>query len=121
MIEEWIFEFFKGMGKLLLNPVFYYLFFVAAFLGVSRIKRERKDFSVRVENAYFELRQLLPLGILAGLAVSVVMVGAGLVLPLETIVFTAALTFLWSFTAKVRWMAPVYTLGFAFFASSSFT
>ncbi|MEH6986974.1 PDZ domain-containing protein [Cytobacillus firmus] len=117
MIEEWIFEFFKGTGKLLLNPVFYYLFFVAAFLGISRVKRERKDFSVRAENAYFELRQLLPLGILAGLAVSAVMVGAGLVLPLETIVFTAALTFLGSLTAKVRWMAPVYTLGFAFFAT----
>ncbi|EFV78465.1 PDZ domain-containing protein [Cytobacillus pseudoceanisediminis] len=117
MIEEWIFEFLKGTGKLLLNPVFYYLFFVAAFLGVSRVRRERKDFSVRAENAYFELRQLLPLGILAGLSVSVVMVGAGLVVPVETIVLTAALTFLWSFTAKVRWMAPVYTLGFAFFAT----
>ncbi|KON86317.1 PDZ serine protease [Sporosarcina globispora] len=117
MLEEWIFEFLKGTGKLLLNPVFYYLFFVAAFLGVSRVKRERKDFSVRVENAYFELRQFLPLGLLAGLVVSIVMVGAGFVIPIETIVFTASLTFLWSFTAKVRWMSPVYTLGFAFFAT----
>ncbi|WP_264806762.1 PDZ domain-containing protein [Cytobacillus sp. NCCP-133] len=117
MIEEWIFEFLKGTGKLLVNPVFYYLFFVAAYLGVSRVKRERKDFSVRAEKAYFELRQLLPLGLLAGLAISAVMVGAGLVIPIETIVFTAVLTFLWSLTTKVRWMAPVYTLGFAFFAT----
>lgn len=117
MVEEWIFEFLKGTGKLFLNPVFYYLFFVAAFLGIARVKRERKDFSVRAQNAYFELRQLLPLGLLSGLAVSVVMVGAGAAIPVETIVFTAVLTFLWSFTAKIRWMAPVYTLGFAFFAT----
>lgn len=117
MVEEWIFECLKGTGKLFLNPVFYYLFFVAAFLGIARVKRERKDFSVRAQNAYFELRQLLPLGLLSGLAVSVVMVGAGAAIPVETIVFTAVLTFLWSFTAKIRWMAPVYTLGFAFFAT----
>ncbi|MBT2689118.1 PDZ domain-containing protein [Bacillus sp. ISL-47] len=117
MVEEWIFEFLKGTGKLLLNPVFYFLIFVAAYLGVSRVKRERKDFSVRAENAYYELRQLIPLGLLAGMAVSIVVVGAGLVIPMETVVFTAALTFLWSFTTQVRWMAPVYTLGFAFFVT----
>jgi hypothetical protein len=117
LVEEWVFEFLKGTGKLILNPVFYFLFFVAAYLGVSRVKHERKNFSVRAENAYFELRQLLPIGLLAGMVLSIIVVGAGLVIPMETIVFTAALTFLWCFTTKVRWMAPVYTLGFAFFAT----
>ncbi|MEH7125071.1 PDZ domain-containing protein [Bacillus sp. JJ1773] len=117
MALEWLFEILKGMGKLFLHPVFYFLFFMAAVLGVSRVKRERRNFHVRAENAYFELRQLLPLGILAGLGLSLVSIVAGLVIPMETILFTAILTIVWSLTTKVRWMSPAYTLGFAFFVT----
>ncbi|WP_102275817.1 PDZ domain-containing protein [Cytobacillus massiliigabonensis] len=117
MAQEWLIEIVMGAGKFFLHPVFYYLFFLAAILGVSRVKRERGNFHVRAENAYFELRQLLPLGLLIGLILSLISIAAGLVIPLETIVFTGALTILWSFTTKIRWMAPAYTLGFAFFAT----
>ncbi|MBS4190282.1 PDZ domain-containing protein [Bacillus sp. FJAT-49705] len=117
MALEWLIEILKGIGRLFLHPVFYYLFFIAAVLGVSRVKRERRDFHVRAENAYFELRQLLPLGILIGLITSLISISAGLVIPMETILFTAAFTVLWSLTTKIRWMAPAYTLGFAFFAT----
>lgn len=117
MAQEWLIEILKGAGKFFLHPVFYYLYFLAAILGVSRVKRERGNFHVRAENAYFELRQLLPLGLLIGLILSLVSIAAGLVIPMETIVFTAALTILWSFTTKIRWMAPAYTLGFAFFVT----
>jgi PDZ domain len=115
--QEWLIEILKGAGKFFLHPVFYYLFFLAAILGVSRVKRERGNFHVRAENAYFELRQLLPLGLLIGLIMSLISIAAGLVIPMETIAFTAALTILWSFTTKIRWMAPAYTLGFAFFVT----
>ncbi len=115
--QEWLIEIAKGAGKFFLHPVFYYLFFLAAILGVSRVKRERGNFHVRAENAYFELRQLLPLGLFIGVVLSLISIAAGLVIPLETIVFTAILTILWSFTTKIRWMAPAYTLGFAFFAT----
>lgn len=117
MALEWLVELGKGTGKLFLNPIFYYLFLIAAVLGISRVKRERKNFHVRAENAYFELRQLLPLGILIGLGLSFISVLIGLVIPLETILFTAALTLIWSWTTKIRWVSPAYTLGFAFFVT----
>ena len=117
MAQEWLIEFLKGTGKLFLHPLFYYYFIIAAILGVSRVKRERKNFHVRAENAYFELRQLLPLGMIIGLCLSLISIVAGLVIPIETILFTAAFTFLWSLTTKIRWMAPAYTLGFAFFVT----
>lgn len=120
MVQEWMMELLKGFGRLLLNPVFYYLFFLAAILGVSRVRRERKNFHVRVENAYFELKQLLPLGLAAGLVLSIFMVGVGLVIPIEFILFTSALTILWSLTTKVRMLSPIYTVGFAFFATLFF-
>ena len=75
---DWGIELLKGLGKLFLNPITYYLFFLAAFLGVSRVKRERKSFHVRVENAYYELHQLLPLGLGLGLILSILTLAWGL-------------------------------------------
>lgn len=115
VVQEWLVELLKGTLKFFLHPVFYYSLFVAAFLGVSRVKRERQNFSVRAENAYFELRQLLPLGILLGLGLSIITIGAGLTLPFAVIVLIALCTLLVSITTKVRLFSPAYTVGFAFF------
>ena len=114
---DWSIELLKGFAKLFLNPVFYYLFFLAAILGVSRVKRERRNFHVRAENAFYELRQLLPLGLLTGLILSILMIGTGFVIPIETVIFVALFTFLWSFTTNIRLISPIYTVGIAFFAT----
>nr|WP_239094027.1 PDZ domain-containing protein [Bacillus sp. B15-48] len=108
-------ELLKGTGKLFLHPLFYYLFFIAAYLGVSRVKRERKNFHVRAKDAYFELRQLLPIGLIIGLVLSIITVASGLVVPFAFILLTAALTFLLSLTKQVRLLSPIYTVGIAFF------
>lgn len=115
MAQDWLLELLIGTGKLFLNPVFYILFFLAAFLGVSRVKRERKNFHVRVENAYFELRQLIPHGLVIGLILSIIIVAVGVVVPFEVIVLTAGVTLLFCLTTRVRLLSPAYTLGFAFF------
>jgi PDZ domain len=118
--QDWGFELLEGLGKLFLNPITYYLFFLAAFLGVSRVKRERLDFHVRVENAYYELRQLLPLGMGLGLVLSILTIGLGLVIPIETIIFVGILTILWSLTTRIRMISPIYTVGLSFFATLFF-
>ena len=115
MAQDWFIELLKGTGKLLLHPVFYYSIFIAAVLGVSRVKRERKNFSVRAKDAYFELRQLFPVGLLVGIVLSVVTVGAGIALPFAAIILIAVFTLLWSLTTKIRLLAPAYTIGAAFF------
>ncbi|WP_071393581.1 PDZ domain-containing protein [Bacillus tuaregi] len=120
MALDWGIELLKGVERLFLHPLFYYLLVVAAMLGISRVKRERKQFHVRVKNAYYELRQLLPLGFILGLSLSVVTIGAGLVIPMETIIFVALFTFLWSLTTNFRFLSPVYTVGFAFFTTLFF-
>ncbi|MDQ0157140.1 PDZ domain-containing protein [Robertmurraya andreesenii] len=112
---DWLIEFLKGTLKLFLHPVFYFSFFVAAVLGVSRVKRERKNFSIRAENAYFELRQLLPVGMIVGVGISILTFGLGLAVPFATIFFIAALTLLLSLTTKLRLLSPVFTVGLAFF------
>ncbi|WP_090743552.1 PDZ domain-containing protein [Mesobacillus persicus] len=108
-------ELLKGTGQLFLHPLFYYFLFLAAVLGVSRVKRERRNFHVRAEDAYFELRQLLPIGLLIGLVLSVITILAGLTVPFALIILTAAVTILLSLPARVRLLSPVYTVGIAFF------
>lgn len=113
MAQDWLLEFLFGAGKLFLHPVLYILVCLAAFLGVSRVKRERKNFHVRVENAYFELRQLLPAGLLIGLVLSVIIIAIGIVIPLEAVFFTAGVTVLLLLTTRIRLLSPAYTVGIA--------
>ncbi|MFP5105572.1 PDZ domain-containing protein [Neobacillus sp. C211] len=116
MVETWLAELLKGTGKLFLHPVLYYLVFLTGILGVTRVKRERKNFHIRAHDAYFELRQLFPLGVLIGLVLSIIVVAAGIAVPFATILLIAVFTFLWSLTTNVRWISPAYTIGAAFFA-----
>ncbi|WP_342780580.1 PDZ domain-containing protein [Bacillus rubiinfantis] len=115
-MQIWLMEVLKGTAKLFLHPVLYYLIFLAGILGVLRVKRERKNFHIRAQNAYYELRQLFPLGLLLGLLCSVIVVATGIVVPLAAIILTAGLTILLSLTTNIRWMSPAYTIGLAFFA-----
>lgn len=116
MVQEWLWELLRGTGKLFINPLFYYLFFIAGVLGILRVKRERRNFHVRVQDAYFELRQLFPLGILLGLGASILAIAAGLVIPLAAVLLFVIFTFLWSLTTRIRLISPVYIIGAAFFA-----
>lgn len=119
-MQVWLLELLKGIGKFFLNPVFYYLISLAGLLGVRRVKRERKNFHIRAFNAYFELKQLFPLGLLVGLVLSVVVLAAGVVVPFAMVLLAAAFTFLWSLTLNVRLLAPAYTIGATFFVLSAF-
>src|SRR5690554_3722763 len=98
---DWVIELLKGLAKIFLQPLFYYSFIVAAVLGVARVKRERKHFSIRVENAYYELKQLLPIGITIGLGISIISIAAGLTVPKAFILLITLTTLLLSFTTII--------------------
>lgn len=115
MTQVWLLELLKGTGKLFLHPLFYYFFILAAVLGVSRVKRERKNFHVRAKDALFELRQLLPVGLVIGLVLSVITVAAGLVIPFAVVLLTGVFTLLLSLISRVRLLTPAYAIGAAFF------
>ncbi|WP_066065492.1 PDZ domain-containing protein [Neobacillus soli] len=116
MVETWLVELLKGTGKLFLHPVLYYLVFLAGILGVMRVKRERKNFYIRAQDAYFELRQLFRPSILIGLLLSMIAVAAGIAVPFVAILLIAGFTLLWSLTTNIRLMSPAYTIGATFFS-----
>ncbi|MBT2758516.1 PDZ domain-containing protein [Mesobacillus foraminis] len=115
MMQIWLLELLKGAGKLFLHPLFYYFVFLAGLLGVSRVKRERKNFHVRAKDALYELRQLFPLGLLIGLILSIITVAAGLVIPFAAVLLTGVFMLLLSLVSRVRILSPAYAVGAAFF------
>lgn len=115
VVLDWLLELLFGILKFFLHPVLYISLFLAAYLGVSRVKRERKNFSVRAENAYFELKQLFPIGLIIGLVISVISIAVGLVIPFAAIILIGALTILASLIGRVRLLSPAYAVGLTFF------
>lgn len=113
--QQWMMEFLIGLGKMFSHPIFYFAFFACIFMGYLRVKRERKDFNIRAQNGYFELRNLLPAGLVMGGILSILTVALGITVPFAAIILAEALTFLILLTLKFRLLSPVYTLGLTFF------
>lgn len=116
MVEEILIELGKGIGRFFLHPVTYYLIFFAIMVGSLRVKRERKDFHIRVLDLFEELRKLFPRGIVAGCLLSIITLLLGITLPIGAVILIGIMTILFSFTFKLRWMSPAYVVGSAFFA-----
>lgn len=116
LAEQALIEFLKGIGRLFLHPVTYYLGFYALLMGWLRVKRERRDFHIRVMDFLTEFQQLIPRGLLIGFILSLVTLTLGLVIPLDAIILIAAMTILCSLTFKTRWLSPAYVVGLSFFA-----
>ncbi|MEH6942008.1 PDZ domain-containing protein [Bacillus sp. JJ722] len=115
MGTEWVVELLSGIGKLFLNPLFYYSFLICIVIGYRRVKQERKDFKIRVQDGLYEMRNLLPLGILIGLLFSIMTVAVGLTIPIAAIQVIVILTIIMSLIGKFRLLSPTYVIGITIF------
>ena len=70
----------RAVGRFFLHPAVYVFLISSIFAGYLRILRERKDFSFKVYDIWFELRTSLFSGVGYGFVVSIITVGAGLVM-----------------------------------------
>lgn len=111
MVQLWLFELAKGIGRLFLNPVLYFSILLVLFAGFIRIKRERNDFNVRVHDQFHELKHLLPAGLLAGMSLSIITIITGLTIPLEMFALIAITTILLGVIGNARLLSPAYTVG----------
>ncbi|WP_417898915.1 PDZ domain-containing protein [Bacillus haimaensis] len=112
MIESWLLELLKGVGRLFIHPVFYVTMAVAVVLGYFRVKRERHDFHIRVEYGLTELQKALKTLVL-GLALSIITLGAGIILPFGTIFLISIVTVVFTLFIKPRFLSTGYIFGFS--------
>nr|WP_239583606.1 PDZ domain-containing protein [Metabacillus iocasae] len=107
----------RGFGRLFLHPLTYFFIMVAYFVGLARVKRERKHFHVRIFDFILELKYLFFPGLLIGLVLSVITLLLGTYLSIGTIVVIGVITFLLSGPFTFRWLSPAFVLGFAVIAA----
>lgn len=114
MAQVWVTEVLKGIGKLFLNPIIYYSIILAFISGVSRVKRERHDFHIRVFDPFHELRFLFPAGLLIGLCLSILTISSGFTITYSIISILILTTIVLTLLGHFRFLSPAFTIGLAF-------
>lgn len=116
MLESWLLEAMRALGRMFLNPMLYLGFFVMFFSSYQRIRRERLDFGIRVNPPLMETKGVWAFSLLGGLVVSVVMLGTGFVFSYETILMLNLSVILLGIGTRYAPLSAGYTVVLAAFA-----
>ena len=79
--DAWVSSFLQAVGSFFLNPLLYYALAYVVILAAVRIKKERKQFSVKIYDWSIELRMLFLQGVGVGLVLSVFSLLLGIMVP----------------------------------------
>ncbi|NUK29743.1 PDZ domain-containing protein [Parageobacillus sp. VR-IP] len=119
-MSVWAWEALRGIGSLLMQPLFYYGIALALVVGWRRVKRERSHFYIRVYDMFQESKFFWRNGPAAGAVLSLAAVIAGMAVPRDTILLVALVTIVIGLTMQMRLLSPAYTIGISFFIISLF-
>ncbi|WP_090998073.1 PDZ domain-containing protein [Bacillus sp. 491mf] len=117
LVESWLLEIMKAIVRCLAHPALYVFFISSFFVGYLRVLRERKDFSFKVYDVWYELRTSGFAGIGLGLILSLITVLAGLVFSQASVIIMAIWTISFAIIAQYRYLSPAYTLGVSIVAA----
>ncbi|MDG5786631.1 hypothetical protein QA612_03945 [Evansella sp. AB-P1] len=101
-------EFLKGFGRLWLHPLTYIFFLVVFFIGVRRVKRERKDFHTRVHDVILDIASPMIIGISMGLILSLLLTTAGIEVPVGMMVLLLVLWIVFLPFRQIRWLSMAF-------------
>ncbi|WLD92954.1 PDZ domain-containing protein [Alkalihalobacillus sp. AL-G] len=107
MIDQ-VIEILKGTGWFFLNPLFYAILIFTGIHAVTRVKRERSDFFVRVYDVLDDYARGIFPGLVVGLIFSVLSVFAGLFLPFGVIAVMSLFYILLGLTLRKNFLNPVF-------------
>lgn len=114
MIESWLIEFLKGIGRFFINPLFYWTLLLILLAGYRRIQRERFFFGSRVFDIFTEWKNTWTISLISGLLISTFLIGVGIVFSRETLLLLSVVTILLSLTLRFTMLSPSYTIGITY-------
>lgn len=114
LLESGLLEIVKGIGKMFLNPLFYWIFILIIVTGMKRIKREREDFGIKIYNLSSEWKNTFWLSIIVGLLLSAFTLGVGVTLTYPVILLFGLITILISITGRINLLSASYILGITY-------
>lgn len=98
-------ELLSAFGRLWLHPLTYIFILAVLWIGVRRVKRERKDFHTRVFDVIHGFTFPLMTGLIFGLVMSTVFVAAGIELPVGIMVLITLIWLLFLPFRNLRWLS----------------
>ena len=114
LIEAWLIEIAKGIGKFFLNPLLYWTAFLLFFAGYRRVKKERADFGFKIFDIFTEWKGTWLISLITGIILSLIVVGFGIVFSYETIFLLCIIVILLSLTFKFTMLSASYTIGITY-------
>ncbi|QPA30660.1 PDZ domain-containing protein [Thermaerobacillus caldiproteolyticus] len=117
-MSAWVLEIIKGIGRLWIQPLFYYGILLVLFVGWRRVKKERSHFHIRVYDWFHESKFFWRSGLGIGVVISFVTVVVGVAFPRDAVMLLAWVTILLGLTVQMRLLSPAYTIGLTFFVVS---
>lgn len=114
MVETWLLELAKGIGRLFLNPLFYWTIILVLLAGYKRIKKERRDFGVKVFDVFTEWKRTWIPAIISGLIISVAIIGAGVVFSYGTLLILSIIMVILSLNLRFTLLSASYTVGLTY-------
>lgn len=114
LVESWLIELVKGIGKFFLNPLAYWSVILIFLVGYKRIKEERRQFGFKLFDSFSEWIRTWKLSLLLGVFISLVTIGAGMVFSYDVIILLAIVSIILSLTLNYSMLSPSYTIGFTF-------
>ncbi|WP_077328053.1 PDZ domain-containing protein [Virgibacillus siamensis] len=115
MVESWFIELAKGIGKAFLNPLLYWILILVFLAGLRRIKRERHYFGFKLFDVFSEWNGTWVIGLISGLVISIVCLGAGVVFSYGTILVLSILAIILSISLRFSLLSASYTIGISCF------
>ncbi|MEC5422842.1 PDZ domain-containing protein [Virgibacillus sp. C22-A2] len=115
MLEVWLIELAKGIGKLFLNPLLYWSILLILIVGNRRIKKERMNFGSKVFDVFSEWKNTWILAIISGICISLFTLGTGIVFSYETLLLLSIVMIILSLsTLKFTMLSASYTVGITY-------
>lgn len=111
MVQDWLLEIAKGVGKLFLNPLLYWSIIFIILVGIKRIKQERRYFGTKVFDVLTEWKDTWGFSAIIGIFYSLIIIGVGMVISYEAIIILSIVTILLTLTFRFTLLSPSYTIG----------
>lgn len=108
MDTDSLLEMLKGIAIFFIHPLLYIGLLAMFLMGISRVKRERKDFHVRVYDFVDDLvRPILP-SLIAGFILSVLGIAIGFVFTVQDFIVIGLAYLIVLATLQIRWLSAAY-------------
>lgn len=114
LVESWLMEIIKGIGKLFLNPLAYWSVILIFLVGYKRIKKERTQFGIKLFDSFSEWISTWKLSLLLSVFITLITLGIGMVFSYDVIILLSVVIIVLSLTFNYSMLSPSYTIGLTF-------